>query len=1143
MKSRWIGLTGFLIACFAFSQDEATVSIRGRVLFGADKSPVVGAEVGLWDSCRNCKVKKSILTNEEGRFELTGTKDQAYRLLARMEGFYPALRYIGKAQANPEKHEYELILRPRFKAQFAVVDPEGNPIPEAKVANTFYRVHVLTDKNGKAEMIVPQGQFALQVSAPYFTLEEEELFSSKRQPDLTTIVLQPAGRISGTVTDSEGNALAGIQAIHTGRNQTLSDKVGAFSLDHLPLGKKVRINFRDKKDAYTFEQVEKTIRQKNNPGLAVVLKRLEETIFRSEAVLIEVVDEQGNPIQHATATTARHRELVAHMDENGTAELKINFKDKRDMVEITVNAENHQSSSTHVSIDEEGEVVDSIQVTLRKGEWLQGRIIDPYGEPVGNLPLRVTTQGTQGRIHQDATTKTDRNGYFHLTTLNRYAIISLDSHLSDYSSFKYRTEHLNRDDLVISVLPTTTAKLRVVDEQSGQPVTDFAVAHWTEMYQSFSFEREKLPLDQVVTQQNYLYPRWRTVSHPTGILVLPHLVPTTQYRVFIKSLHDETIGFIGDLVPNPAGGDVEIYLTQNFPTKRLKVVDQRGEPIEGVVVTSIVDGRQVDFRPDMSNRERTDSNMSPTKYAASKTGTDGQSSIFFLDDRIHHSFILEKEGYTPKGKAWTLGQVPEEVQTVVLEETGSVVFRMDPNQFPKARLAQIFMHEDDTEQSSFHNHEFDVDLTGTEQEFTIPNLPAGFYSIALTYNVDTRFDSRSIIYKKRFKTEPGQHLVVELGQDLDGSISGTISIGGQEVNGGTVLLSQMSRIVARCPVMENGVFQFEGLQKGAYVLHFSPEPVQEEITQVQLHQLAYKKDIELGVSTQLSLNFPFSSTIQGALGDPVDYKTTVTLMDWNRFPPIGTTVELKPGESSFELKGLLPGTYSMLVQRHDENDSSGSVWQRGIAVGKKEQTIDLGMVQKPTAKIEVVYNVPDSDPSRNQTDWFMNAFCTLLDRQDQTMQALFVTQDIEGDHILEAILPGEYQLVYKVGNYIHFKEVRIEDSETIQVVIDETKPHFLRYIHLKSPQKVESCQLRNMTTDQVLQCELQEAFSPYGSIGLELYKDGCNLIEGKQIMTVNLENGHWEILARTQNGQELSGEFQVKDLEMPGDNSFTVELK
>jgi protocatechuate 3,4-dioxygenase beta subunit len=211
--------------------------VEGRVLRKSDKSPIPGASVELSTVLGGSL--DSVVTDAEGKYRFenvppglggdqgpgAGAGGMAVRATA--SGFAIATRDF-RVRSGQTRSGLDLLLDDGCSVSGTVVDDKSSPVAGARVYyndTQFLRggemvagislperaVSTTTDAQGKFSLgSLPPGDVTITAAAEGFANKDGRLTLTIGTPAETTIVLEPAGAITGVVTNERGEPIEGV---------------------------------------------------------------------------------------------------------------------------------------------------------------------------------------------------------------------------------------------------------------------------------------------------------------------------------------------------------------------------------------------------------------------------------------------------------------------------------------------------------------------------------------------------------------------------------------------------------------------------------------------------------------------------------------------------------------------------------------------------------------------------------------------------------------------------------------------------------------------------------------------------------------------------------------------------------------------
>lgn len=330
------------------------------------------------------------VTGPEGRFELRRlSPDDAYRLVARLEGFGPD---VVEVVPGPEAEPVRMVLQPGLQAFGRVLDVDRRPIAGARVELVVPRLHGFRSREETGEggrfafRDLPSGSHRLRAWAEGFEPSEvrEVEISREAESDLGTVVLEPALVLRGRVIDVEGRPLAGakifVGAPYPG-GEAVAGTDGAFEVGHLPRGRTLRLSASH--EGYQRISVEVVPTENAEP--------VELVMSRGGTLRGRVVDAAGRPASGA-AVSVEGRTASGRFSRGLEADVEGQFTYSGAPGPVTVRAGSPEGWTEPVEVTLETRRTKEVELVLRPGATLEGRVLD--ADEIGVADVSVSLERT-----------------------------------------------------------------------------------------------------------------------------------------------------------------------------------------------------------------------------------------------------------------------------------------------------------------------------------------------------------------------------------------------------------------------------------------------------------------------------------------------------------------------------------------------------------------------------------------------------------------------------------------------------------------------------------------------------------------------------------------------------------------------------
>lgn len=197
--------------------------------------------------------------NPDGHFEISDLEAGTWRLVATSRGFARPEAQVLEIGHAEQIEGIEIVLLPAARVSGRVLDPDGNPVEDAQVAQRIdiANLQELTLDNGSRPEArsredgtfdlrgLPIGTLSLVANSPHFAESEAftaELASAEHLEDVV-LTLRRGARITGEVFDVEGELSEGTTVmtqtpVGGDQKRTVTDENGTFEFEHVTPGKR-----------------------------------------------------------------------------------------------------------------------------------------------------------------------------------------------------------------------------------------------------------------------------------------------------------------------------------------------------------------------------------------------------------------------------------------------------------------------------------------------------------------------------------------------------------------------------------------------------------------------------------------------------------------------------------------------------------------------------------------------------------------------------------------------------------------------------------------------------------------------------------------------------------------------------------------
>lgn len=382
---------------------EAPRTAQGRIVDRATKQPIAGAWV--WpEGLPSCSAR----TDRDGRYSLALPGFGEPRVRAAAAAHRPESAALGTG---------DILLAPVEvrTASGRVVDLQGKPIPGAEVflipsSSSETVLKASTDAEGQFQIgRLGTGSFDLQAHARGYLLtrvRQVAIPPGKGNADLGVIALQRGMAFEGRVIDPEGNPIAGarVEAAPTSGlspgdlpadgKEALTGGDGAFSLR----------GFREG-EILSLRVIRRGFAPRTISGIETPLPEpLTVELTPAARIAGTVLDEAGDPVAGAKLVLTEEVSKDSKTPVRGrfVAVAEVDSAGRFEMVDLTPGRFQLSALAsgylpeTRGGIDlKEGNGMDGIDLVLRRGAVIEGRVLAPDGSPVAGARVMVLDQPAQ----------------------------------------------------------------------------------------------------------------------------------------------------------------------------------------------------------------------------------------------------------------------------------------------------------------------------------------------------------------------------------------------------------------------------------------------------------------------------------------------------------------------------------------------------------------------------------------------------------------------------------------------------------------------------------------------------------------------------------------------------------------------------
>lgn len=376
----------------------------------------------------------------------------------------PASRIVPRGEPAPERLlVHALPIDARIVGR--VVDPEGRPIGRATVY--CFSEEATADADGRYSLraATSEGEMQVWAYAPGYSQSEVKVMvwhpGQNRAVDLR---LLPGMILHGRVVDERGEPVAGATVARSRWKgvRTSTDEEGRFELGSLRSLDVVVEKEGYVSSSFQFDEEERDV-------------EVEIELPRGAVVTGRVTREDDTPLAGVWlclgSSPSSTESVDAYSDAEGSFAFSCVPSGTRKLWAMRHGLER---ARLEIDVPRSGGRLDDLDVVLRQGHFLAGRVVDESGDP---MPwVRITIRGGRTNPGGDVAEPrcTGPDGSFRIEGLPERDL-QLRFAQRGYASVREPINQLDRDDLVVRMRAGGRLAGRVVDGATGEPVETFTI--------------------------------------------------------------------------------------------------------------------------------------------------------------------------------------------------------------------------------------------------------------------------------------------------------------------------------------------------------------------------------------------------------------------------------------------------------------------------------------------------------------------------------------------------------------------------------------------------------------------------------------------------------------------------------------------
>ena len=534
-----------------------------------------------------------------------------------------------------------------------IVDENDNPVAFTPI--TVNDEVVITDEAGNFEAVViptEEGTNTVTVTLPdsgrYTEATEDATFTaSKKDATISVDVPEDAevGKettVNGTVTDSEGTPLSGVETTVTinGEPTTVTtDANGKFSVPFTPTTagpQEVKVAIND--DTYKADPVEDSFTVTKQTATITPNEIKDPEVGKETTISGKVTDEKGNPVEGVPVTvTVNGEPTTVTTDADGKYEVPFTpTNTDENNVKVTINDDTYKADPVEDSFtaDKQTATITPNEIKdpeVGKETTISGKVTDEEGNPVEGVPVTVTING------EPTTVTTDENGTYTVPFTPTEAgpqevTVTIDDDtykadpVDDSFTADKQTATIKVDD-VDSEIDVPTNITGTVTDSEGNPVADTPV--------TVTIDGKPTTVNTDKDGKfNVPYTPTEAGEHELEVSIDDDTYEADPVEdTFDTAKHDATITV--DSVKDPKLG-LETEVTGTL-------TDSEGKPIANTPVTVTVNGKATNVTTDKDGKYSLP--ITPTSVGTNNVSVALPENDKYEADPVSTTFDAEKQDY------------------------------------------------------------------------------------------------------------------------------------------------------------------------------------------------------------------------------------------------------------------------------------------------------------------------------------------------------------------------------------------------------------------------------------------------------------------------------------------------------------------
>jgi len=459
--------------------------VHGQVLFGTDKSFVVGAAVHLLRHGRSWRSAKTVdvETDARGQFVFEDVEPGEYRvwathdnLVSRQKRYETPIVKVGEHGSIAEPVILHLnesfVLRVR-----AVSSITNQPLDQAQVHLPWSDIghYFPADENGLVTIeSLTQESWHYEVTAPGHGRVVRVAKLQRPLENIFDVRLPAGGTLSGVVTDQNNQGIEGV-GVHlypTGDGhpfaEVKTDQDGAYQFPHVPIDMSVGVRYHCK----NFLSASKRKIVLTEPDQVRTLNVQLKKPPLGGSVIGVVMNQHNQPIRNAravfhTGSSSDIRKVTS--DESGRFRMD-DIPDRPGNMLLTIRAKGYAPKNIEIRPGTQRAPQD-LSIRLAPGHTIAGKVVDEAGQAIPGVWIFAGRNRFPNRM--GGNTHSDQDGRFAFDSLP--SSIQFDFQAQGYSSIRNHNLAIDHDDHVIVMVEHGIIAGQIVDAETGAPIPFFTM--------------------------------------------------------------------------------------------------------------------------------------------------------------------------------------------------------------------------------------------------------------------------------------------------------------------------------------------------------------------------------------------------------------------------------------------------------------------------------------------------------------------------------------------------------------------------------------------------------------------------------------------------------------------------------------------